>query len=408
MRNYRKSTGKTILIMMLMVGMMLIFSGCETYDNFKATFIDHGVVTDETVRFAVYEPLSGPDKKNGELEKMGIEIGNQLFPKALGKNIELLYFDNKSDIYIAETVVQEMIDKRVAVVLGSYGSVNSLMAAEKLESASIPAIAITNTNPLVTNFNSFYFRVCYTDAFQGVALAKYAVEGMKLEKAAVIAPLNDDFAAAVSKSFSTKMIQLTEDKNAILADEDYVSGETDFTYQLTKISEAGAKVVFLPGKIKDTIAILKQANKMNLDVTFIGTDQWDSKKMVELVGENPKIKVAYSALFDSKAANNPLAESFLRLFKSKYGANAVPENATALAFDSYMIAVDAINRAGTALDGKAVRDSLQNTMQYKGASGTISFDEHGDPIKSVAIKGIIKGKPESIFTVEPTWVVQGI
>jgi len=56
----------------------------------------------------------------------------------------------------------------------------------------------------------------------------------------------------------------------------------------------------------------------------------------------------------------------------------------------------------------SVRDALQNTIQFKGASGTISFDEHGDPIKSVAIKGITNGKTESIFTVEPTWVVQGI
>lgn len=401
-------TRALLSITIFFVLIIFTFTGCESYDNFKAVFIDGGEIKEDTIRIAVYEPLSGPDKEFGELEKMGVEIANQLFPRALGKKVELLYFDNKSDIYIAETVVQEMVDKRVAVVLGSYGSVNSLMAAGKLEEASIPAITITNTNPLVTSYNPFYFRVSYTDSFQGVALAKYTVEGMDLEYAAIIQPLQDDFAAAVSKSFSSKMIQLTENEGAILVNEDYIPGAKDFSKQLTGISESGVKVVFLPGKVKDTIEILKQADEMNLDVTFLGTDQWESKKLMSLAEEKPRIKIAYSVLFNTKAANNPLAEPFLRLFKNRYGPDTVPESATALAFDSYIIAIDAINRAGTATDGAAVREALQNTIQFKGASGTISFDEHGDPIKSVAIKGITNGKTESIFTVEPTWVVQGI
>ena len=401
-------TRALLSITIFFVLIIFTFTGCESYDNFKAVFIDGGEINEDTVRIAVYEPLSGPDREYGELEKMGIEIANQLFPRVLGKKVELLYFDNKSDIYIAETAVQEMVEKRVTVVLGSYGSVNSLMAAGKLEKASIPAITITNTNPLVTSYNPFYFRVSYTDSFQGVALAKYAVEGLELENAAIIKPLQDDFASAVSKSFSSKMIQLTENENVILANEDYIPGEKDFSKQLNDISDAGVKVVFLPGKLKDTIEILKQADQMNLDLTFLGTDQWDSQKILNLAEENPQIKIAYSVLFANKAANNPLSESFLRAFRNRYGADAVPESATALAFDSYIIAIDAINRAGTVTDGATVRDALQNTIQYKGVSGTISFDEHGDPIKSVAIKGIADGKTESIFTVEPNWVIQGI
>ena len=395
-------------IICFLVLMIFTFTGCESYDNFEAVFIGAGNVNDDKVRIAVYEPLSGPDKEYGELEKMGIEIANQLFPRALGKKVELLYFDNKSDIYIAEMVVQEMVDKRVAVVLGSYGSVNSLMAASKLEQASIPAITITNTNPLVTRNNPFYFRVSYTDSFQGVALAKYIVEALEIKNAAIIKPLQDDFAAAVSKSFSTKMIQLTENEGAIVDNEDYIPGEKDFSKQLNSISKSGAKVVFLPGKVKDTIEIIKQADEMKLDLLFLGTDQWENQKILKLAEENAKIKIAYSVLFGTKPVSDPLSESFLSAFKAKYGADAVPESATVLAFDSYIIAIDAINRAGTATDGTAVRDALQNTVQFKGVSGTISFDEHGDPIKSVAIKGNINGKMESIFTVEPKWVIQGI
>ncbi len=404
----KKKTKVLLSVVAFFVMIIFTFTGCDSYDNFKAVFVDGGKMNEDTVQIAVYEPLSGPDKEYGELEKIGIEIANQLFPRVLDKKVELIYFDNKSDIYVAETVVQEMVDKKVAVVLGSYGSVNSLMAGDKLEEASIPAITSTNTNPLVTSYSPFYFRVSYTDAFQGVALAKYVIEGMDLKYAAIIQPLQDDYALAVSKSFSSKMIQITGDNGAIVANEDYVPGEKDFSKQLLAISESGVKVVFLPGKVKDSIKILTQADEMNLDITFLGTDQWESKKITSLAEEKTQIKIAYSVLFDTEAAKNPLAEPFLKLFKNRYGAEAVPESATALAFDSYIIAIDAINRAGTVTNGDAIREALQNTVQFKGASGTITFDEHGDPIKSVSIKAIKNGKAESIFTVEPTWVVQGM
>lgn len=408
MKKLMRKTGWYMALVLIFSTVIFAFSGCESYDNFKEAFINKGAKTEETVRIAVYEPLSGPDKEKGELEKIGIEIANKMFPSALGKKVELLYFDNRSDIYIAETVVEEMVDKRVAVVLGSYGSVNSLMAVSKLEEASIPAITITNTNPLVTSYNPFYFRVSYTDSFQGIGMAKYATEALGLTEAAIMKPLNNDFATAVSKSFSDKVIQITGNENAILIVEDYVSGEDDFNEILKSIKDSGAKAVFLPSTVKDAAKIITQAYKMNLELTFLGTDQWEGKNTLDLHIQDGKINIAYSTLFDSNVAINPLSDAFLRAYKAEFGKNSEPDSATALAFDAYVVAIDAINRAGTAVDGDKVREALKGTSQFKGVSGTISFDEQGDPIKSVAVKGINKGKIESIFIVEPNWVVQGI
>lgn len=408
MKTISNKAGLLLTFLLILSLLMLTFAGCASYENFKDAFLEKGNVSEETVRIAVYQPLSGPDEKHGELERAGIEIAHKMFPTALGKKVELLYFDNKSDIYVAEAIAQEMVDKRVALVLGSYGSVNSLMAVEKLEAASIPAIAITNTNPLVTSFNPFYFRVSYTDAFQGVALAKYATEGMGVTGAAVLRPMQDDFAAAVSKSFSDKMVQLTGDPSAVPLTEEYIGGQKDFRESLEKIQASGVPVVFLPAKGNVAAAIINQAREMGMKVTFLGTDLWETEAMLELNLERTGIRVIYSTLFDANRAINPLSESFLRAYQAEYGKDKEPESAVALAFDAYLIGIDALNRAGTALKGDAVREALQMTMQFKGASGTISFDANGDPIKSVAIKGIFNHKAESIYTVEPTWVVQTV
>ena len=64
------------------------------------------------------------------------------------------------------TAAQELVSKKVSIVLGSYGSGVSIAAAPTFQSASIPAIGCSCTNPAVTEANPYYFRVCFLDPFQ--------------------------------------------------------------------------------------------------------------------------------------------------------------------------------------------------------------------------------------------------
>ncbi|QAT43676.1 ABC transporter substrate-binding protein [Aminipila luticellarii] len=387
--------------------MVLVFNltGCATFDNFKGAFIDKKGEPEATVRIGVFEPLSGKDKEMGAMEIRGIELAHAMFPQALGKEIELVYGDNKSDMNVAESVAQEMVDKRVSIVLGSYGSVNSLAAVKTFEKAKLPAIAITNTNPLVTSYNPFYFRVCLLDSFQGVALAKYAVEALKVNTAAIMRPENDDYAIAVSQTFSDKLIQMTGNANAVVVSCDYEEDRKEQVKEdLQKIKESGAQVVFLPVKLEEAAKILKEARKMGVTALFLGTDQWDSSKLVELAGKEAAENVSFSTIFDPNTNTTIMSDNFKKAYKAKYGQDAVPESAAALGFDAYMIAVDSLNKTGTALDGEALRKTIANTREFPGASGTITFDMNGDPIKSVVVKKITAGQAISVYTMEPAIV----
>ena len=162
---------KAITLTIIMILIAALFAGCATFDNFKATFIDKNDDTKAVVRIGIYEPTSGADKANGELEIEGIELAHEMYPTVNGKFVELVYADNASDIHAAETAIKELILKNPSVILGSYGSVYSMVAGDYVKDAKIPAIAITNTNPLVTSNNGYYFRVCYVYSNQGDLLA---------------------------------------------------------------------------------------------------------------------------------------------------------------------------------------------------------------------------------------------
>ena len=125
----------------------------------------------KTVKIGVFEPASGDNGAGGKQEVLGIEYANSVAPTVdIGGEsytVELVEVDNQSSTDKAVTAAQELVSKKVSVVLGSYGSGVSIAAAPTFQSASIPAIGCSCTNPAVTGANPYYFRVCFLDPFQG-------------------------------------------------------------------------------------------------------------------------------------------------------------------------------------------------------------------------------------------------
>lgn len=402
-----KKRTRAVLSFILVLSMIFSLSACATYEAFYSTFIDKSEETYETVKIGVFQPLSGSDKQYGELEKIGIELAHEVLPKCLGKDVELIYADNESDIYVAEAKIQELISKGPTIILGSYGSVYSLVAGEYIEEAQIPTIAITNTNPLVTSANPYYFRVSPTDSYQAVALAKFTYESLGVSEAAILRPANDDVATAFSSAYEDKLVQMTGNSSAIVRTLEYKQGETDFESQLATIKMNSIPAVFLPASEQDAVKIITQAKSMGLETKFIGTEAWATETFMESLGNAAPLAV-YATDFDADTSLNETSEIFMKAYREKYGEDAVPEPAVALAFDAYMIAVDAINRIGTVKDSELLAYSLKVVSQYPGASGNITLDENGDPLKTIVVKGIVGRELTNIYVMEPAIVTLGV
>ena len=387
------------VISILVIFTVLLLTSCETLDNFRANFTETEEDLDSVVRIGVFQPLSGQYQRYGELERRGIELAHGLFPTVLGKDIELIMADNRSEMQIAEAAIQHLITRNPAIVLGSYGEIFSLIAAEFLEEAQIPAIAITNTNWLVTSNNPFYFRVSFVTAFEGVAMAAFAVEEMGAQTAAILRPANDDLAMTISQAFSDTMIRLTENEDAIVSLQDFDPNAEDFRLYLMRVRGAGAEVVFLPSNIENAAEILIQARELGLEALFIGTSIWDDPELIELAGEAAE-GIVFATIFDPEAGITRMTEVFLNAYREKYGEDAVPHSSVALAFDSYLVAISAMIRAGTT-DGNALVKALLETRELPGAAGSITFNDRGDPIKSVVVATVLNGEITAAYTVDP-------
>lgn len=396
----RKKRRLTLFCTVSLLLLMSVLSGCATYDNFEQGFFAEE--TEEVVRLGVYEPLSGSDKEAAELEIKGIELANNLFPEALGKRVELIYADNKSDVFAAEAAASTLVENRVALVLGSYGNSLSLVGSDIFNEGKVPAIAVTCLNPLVTGSSDFYFRTCFVDAFQGNAAAKFVNESLGITKAIVMKQTDNDYATVMAQMFADKLVALTGDSNAIVNTLEFVKGDKDYSAQLDTIAASGAEIVYLPCTEEEGISILKQAKEKDLTITFVGTDKWDTENFLKKGGQAVE-GAAFTSLFDAESSLTDMSQLFLDAYRKEYGTDKQPASSVALGFDAYLLAINALNNAGTALDGEAIRDQLYKTKEFQGATGSISLNLTGDPVKSVVIEVVENGTFVHKYTAEPRW-----
>lgn len=379
-----------------------MLTGCTTFNNFKEAFLQQKKSSDVTIQIGIYEPMSGADSDAAKAEIKGMELAHEVYPNIGGKIVELVYSDNSSDIDAAETAINNLISKKPDIILGSYGSVFSMIAGKPVNDAKIPAIAITNDNPLVTKNYPYYFRVCYVDSNQGDLLAKYVLEQKQETTAGVLIPNNDDVAMAMATTFVDRIEAETENEDAITAYETYKPGQKDFTKPLKAIQESGVKSVLLPGDSADSANIINQAADMGLDVMFLGPTDWSSKEFrSELSSSVSKEHLAFVNFFTADDTINQESEKFLEAYHEKYGKDKEPEDSVALGYDAYLIAINAVNDAGNDPSGNDIRKVLASAKEFQGASGNITFNTEGDPLRSAQISTWEGKKIVSTYTVEP-------
>ncbi len=375
-----------IVKLLFLVALVFSFWGCKEE---KAE--------SNVIKIGVFEPLTGANAAGGELEVEGIKMANEMYPEVLGKKIELVIVDNKSDKVEAANAAVRLTDKeKVSAILGSWGSSFSMAAGPIVAKAKVPAIGVSCTNPLVTRGNDYYFRVCFIDPFQGSVMANYAYSNLNARKVAIVREISNDYSVALAKFFTDDFIKLTGDNDAIVTVLDYNTGDQDFTSQLTSLKGKKIDAIFAPGNYTESALVMKQLKEIGLDIPMLGGDTWETPELIEIAGSAGEGAVL-STFFTSETPITKTSEIFLKAYREKYSKE--PAAVTALGFDAYLLVFETIKKIGTA-DPQKLRDALAKTEGFEGAAGIVTLDVNGDAVKPAIIKQIKDGKFTYLTTVE--------
>ena len=383
---------KKFLAMMLALVMALSLVACgEQGDSQKG---DDSASGDKVVKIGVFEPTSGQNGGGGKKEILGVEYAHSLKPTVTinGEeySVQLVYADNASDQAKAPTAAQTLISQGVSVVIGTYGSACAIAAGPLFESAKIPAIGTSCTNPQVTAGNDYYFRVGYIDPFQGAVMANFAFNEKGSSNCALIIESGDDYSAGFGNYFRQEMERLGGKATTL----EFQKGEADFSTIMASIKSEGYDGIFAPVSIETAAMIISQARDAGITCPIMAGDTWDDISIAQRTGSKAT-DIYFSAFFDAADTTNEAGKAFVDGFtkwvaedatrvENNGGVSDVISSVTPCGYDAYMAAVGAIE-AAQSTDGATIRDALA-PLEISGLiTGDLKFDENGDAIKNYAV-----------------------
>ncbi len=330
------------------------------------------------LKIGVVSPMTGATATFGQENANGIKLAYEKMKKmAGGKKFDLIIEDDKSEAIESTNATRKLLSvDKVSVMIGAPTSSLALASAPIVQEAKIPFITPTATNAKVTQVGDYITRACFTDDFQGVVMAKFAVENLKKMKGLVLVENTSDYSKGLAKAFTDNFVKLGG-KMASTEELTYAAKDTDFQSLLRKVKRANPDFVFVPGYYVEVGLLLKQARAIGINIPFLGGDGWDSPKLFEIAGE--AVKGSYISNHFAPDDKSPVVQNFVKEYEKAYGSK--PGSFAALGYDSLGIVADAIKRAKSTKPAD-IRNALVATKGYQGITGTITFDKDRNPTKS--------------------------
>ena len=374
---------KVIALALAAIMLVGLLAACGSSDDASESGSGNG---NDVIRIGVYEPQTGDNGAGGKQEILGMQYANYVQPtvEINGKtyDVELAIVDNRTTAENGPSAAAELMNKDVSIVLGSYGSGVSIAGGTVFAEAGVPAIGVTCTNPQVTADCDVYYRICFLDPFQGTVLANYAYKELGVTTAYTLAMLGSDYDQGLVYYFK----EAFEALGGTVVSEDFPDGSANFVSYINNAKSAGAGVIFAPVSTNYAQLIIEAAASQNFEGNLLGSDTWDNNMVVESA-KGKSVNIEITTFYQE--GGNPEFDKGIKEWinanadaKTNNGGNDMVAAVTAMGYDAYFTALEAIKASGT---GKAA-DVLKALpgIKYEGVSGLIEFNEIGDAKRDVA------------------------
>lgn len=372
MKNFKKFL--SVVLATLMVAGCVALSSCGK---------SGGDAASDELLIGGIGPLTGDYANYGNSVKNGAELAVSEINAAGGVNgfkFKLSYQDSKGNNADAVAAYGKLVDNGMKLSLGGVlsGETADIVAAAKDDGLLVLTPSGSATN--ILQGNSSAFRVCFSDASQGVASANYIGEHNLPQKVAVFYQSDIDYSTGLLENFKANAaangIEIVEEQSFT------TDTKTDFTTQITAIQNSGAELVFIPIYASEAATFLTQAKgKFSSDMIYFGCDGLDgilTKIKDSADAENVMLLTPFSA--DSK---DEKVQKFVSDYKAKY--SSVPDQFAADGYDAVYTLKAAVEKAGLKPDDMADFNNrvvgAMTKIEVAGVTGTMTWSADGETTK---------------------------
>ncbi len=345
---------------------------------------------DGTIKVGIMGPHSGDNAQYG----LACLNGAQLYFDQLnadgginGKEIKTFVYDEKGDATEAVNAYNSLVQNDgVTGIVGDVTTIPSIAVAQASVADNMPCVTPSATAADVVTYGTNTFRACVTDPVQGVVMAEFAAKrGYK--NVATLYKTGDDYNEGVNKAFCE---EAESQGITITTQESYSDGDVDFNTQITNILATNPDAILLPNYYNEDGMIVTQARAQGYDKVFLGVDGWSGiYGGSENYADAADLHDCYYCCAFSASNESEITKQFIEDYEAAY--SETPTNFCALGYDAAMVlaggltaAEEAGLEAGSDDYKQAVIDGIfANTVD--GVTGSISYEDNGDPVKSSLI-----------------------
>lgn len=335
------------------------------------------------IKIATQSPLSGEQAALGEHVKLGAQLAVEEAVKsfrALGFELIFVPYDDQAKPEVGVANARNIVaDPDILLVVGHFNSGVALPSSEIYKDTMLAMISPANTATEITdrgypNVN----RVCGRDDIQGPVGARFVAQDLKL-KSIYIMHDKTLYGQGVADAFRDEITKLGLKISGYEGTEE----RANFGPMIIPMKAKNPDLVYFGGIYHQGGLLLKQMREKGVKAIYMGPDGLDSSEMVKIAGQ--QVVGAYYTTVAGPMDAYPESAAFAKRFKQRFGKEV--ESFGMYGYDAAMVGLKAIEQTIQSLGGKKptrpqVATAIRKLKNYKGLTGSISFDEKGDPVKA--------------------------
>lgn len=304
-----------------------------------------------------------------------------------GRPLALVEKDDFGEPDSAVVVATALYADKVVAVVGHVWSGTTLSAAPVYNGGSDPLVELSpsSSSPDVTHAGDYTFRVCPSDEAHGRALARYAMNRLRLERGAVLY-LNDEYGRGIRNTFAEEYIRLGGE---ITEFDPYIGNPPVIGPYIDRIVQGGqAGFLIVAGNKDEAVEVLRQSRQRGLTIPVMGGDGLEGIETAGALAEGTYVTAAYLPSYQT-----PANQKFVQEYRKKFPGAGDPNQPAAATYDAVYLLRDVIERAGT--NRRRIRNELAKVgidrPAFAGVTGSIAFDANGDVPEQRVLIGVVRG-----------------
>jgi branched-chain amino acid transport system substrate-binding protein len=335
--------------------------------------------------------MTGAAAAYGETQKNGALLAiDEINAQAAQDGIRIvpIFEDDASQPQQGVNVFNRFIAAdRVAMIIGPTLSNTAQVTDRIAQQAGVPVLGISTTAKGITDIGDCVFRDSLTELVVIPNTIRIAKEKLGIKKVAVFYGNDDAFTKGGYDAFKKAL----DDWNIqILSEQTFAKGDRDFSPQLTQIRSVNPDALIVSALVEEASGIVSQARQLGIssDVPIIGGNGFNSPSLMKNAGkaaENVIVGAAWNA-----TSQNPMNRHFAEAYTARYGSP--PDQFAAQAYAGVYIAREALLRAGSIDNRKAVREALAQIRDLDTVLGKFSFTESRDAKHTPVVQIVRDGK----------------